>query len=198
MSWNGYIVSTSISTVNSEVGYSSSAQTAFNDTRVRRLSNRTTGSSEIAMSNMRFGLQAPLIVYDDGFYANTARLEGIDANFGFSEAYVEIDLSTTGTGTYWRASAAGFEIVKSFTWLTTGSAGDYTAEFTMESGQSPNEGNAVDTDLSLSGGLFWRWRVTRSLVGVSTRAGIGTLKIKRNGVVGPYRRFDLYAYAERY
>jgi hypothetical protein len=80
MSWAGHIVSTSINNVNSEVGYSATAQTSFNDTRVRRLANRITGSSTIGMDNMRFGLQLPQITYTLDLYANTVYLAAADLN----------------------------------------------------------------------------------------------------------------------
>lgn len=199
MSWVGRIATTSINNVNNEVGYSGTATTQFNDTRVRRLANKITGGATIAMSDMRFGIQVPLVSYTDSFFANTAALNATDANFGFAEAYVEIDLNSTGSGSYFTyTSSGGLVSAKSFTWLNIGSAGDYDCQFSVESGNAPNEGDSVNTQLSLSTSRFWRWRVTRSTVGVNTRNGTGTLYIYRSGVIGPFRRFDIVSYAERF
>lgn len=201
MSWAGHIVSTSISNVNSEVGYSSTASTSFDDTRVRRLANRITGSSTIGMDNMRFGLQLPLISYTDGVNANTLYLAATDIGSGYSIAYAGIILSSNGAGQYYTYQETRFPqyiIEKSFTWLTSGSAGDYTAQYLKISGDSPS-GPAVNTDHALSTTRDWQHGVfifSPSTSGSSS--GTATIQIKRSGVVGPYRKCEFFVYAEAF
>lgn len=194
MSWAGHIVSTSINNVNSEVGYSATAQTSFNDTRVRRLANRITGSSTIGMDNMRFGLQLPQITYINNTYANTVYLAATDVGSGYAIAYAGVQLSSNGTGQYYTYSESRspqFIIEKSFTWLTSGSAGDYTGQYLKVSGDSPT--GTINTDLVLSTSRGWQFEIANFTPGTNLDTlGEGTIIIKRSGVIGPYRKFEFY------
>lgn len=193
MSWVGHIVSTSISNVNSEVGYSSTATTSFNDTRVRRLANKITGSSTIAMSDMRFGLQLPQITYINDTYANTVLLAASDFGSGAAAAACGVLLGSNGIGqyyTYQQSRFPTFIIEKSFTWLTSGSAGDYTGQYLKISGDSP-AGPAVNTDHVLSTTRTWEFSVFNNTPGSTLdTTGEGAIIIKRGGVIGPYRKFE--------
>ena len=194
MSWAGHIVETSINNVNIEAGYSATAETSFNDTRVRRLSNKITGNSTIGMDNMRFGLQLPLISYTDGLNANTLYLAATDIGSGYAIAYAGIVLSSNGTGQYYTYQETRFPqfiIEKSFTWLTSGSAGDYTAQYLKISGDSPSSGPAVNTDHALSTSRAWQFEIANfSPSSTLETGGEGTIIIKRSGVIGPYRKFE--------
>jgi hypothetical protein len=192
MSWAGHIVQTSINNVNSEVGYSATAETSFNDTRVRRLANKITGSSTIGLSDMRFGLQLPQIGYTFDFYANTVYLAATDVGAGFAIAYVGVQLSSNGVGQYYsyqETRIPQFIIEKSFTWLTSGSAGDYTGQYLKISGDSPS--GTINTDLALSTSRAWQFEIANFSPGSTLETGgEGTIIIKRSGVIGPYRKFE--------
>lgn len=200
MSWDGRIAAVSMNNVNSEVGYSGTATTTFNDNRVRRLANRTTGSSPIEMRNMRFGLQLPM---DDYTTSNTVSLNAFSIEI-FNPpieitSYVELEISSGGSGAYrTKQHGAAEQTVKSFLWLETimGSAGDYEVNLTVNSGDNPNSGPSINTWLSLSSGRTWRWSVTRSSLGSTTLSSDSTIFIRRSTEIGPFRNFSIFAYAE--
>jgi hypothetical protein len=185
-----------MSTVNGEVGYSSTAQTGFNNSRVRNLANKTSSGTTIAMQDMRFGLKLPGRFYNVNNIAEFTEFSV--AAFGTAEAYVDLDLFSDGTGTYTTyTTGGGTTTAKSFTWMKSGdSASNYTAELVMNSGDNPTSGSATGTELALSTSRTWVWRAIRTVIGVDSKTATATLKIRRSGVLGPSRDFSIDVYAE--
>ena len=195
MSWENYIAPVSASEINTEVGYSSTAETSLNDSRLRNLGRTLDNETEIEMKNLSFGLQLPLIEYDDALedvlklHANRAV-----ADPGTAEAVAQIGLESSGDGSYFLNRRAGSEYTKNFTWLKIGSAGDYEAKLDINSGDNPT-GASLGTWLNLGTNRLWTWSVT-STSGFEFKSSTGVISIRRGSDVGPIRHFDVDLTAE--
>ena len=191
MSWEDFIASVSINEINTEVDYSSTAQTSLNDSRLRNLGRTLDNETEIEMKNLSFGLQLPLIEYgDDDVLILDVFSTGVSPPDPIAEAAASISLSNNGAGFYLLSNTTAVQpsFQKDFTWLKIGSAGDYEVKLDINSGDNPT-GASLGTWLNLGTNRLWTWTAIED--GTQTVAATGVISIRRDSEVGPIRHFEV-------
>jgi hypothetical protein len=173
-------VSTTMSAINTEVGYSSTAQTGLNDSRVRNLANIASGA--ISFADCRWGIAVPA-VYMFGttspapYYdvTSSSDIAGYVIDLGGSNCSAQVSLSSGGTLTYQTDDSTFGTTAFTRTWLIIGSNSDYTIRLDLSSGSVT--GSATGSDLALTSSRSWT--VSRNTSGTNTAAG--NLLLKRSG-----------------
>lgn len=186
--------------INAEIGYGSTASVNLNETRVRNLACDASG--EISYGQCRWGINFRGGAYDmfgrTEQYATSSSLDLYDddlvfANppFSFAYAFVQLTLNSSGTMT---VDCGG--TTSTTTWLTSGAAGDYTAQLSKTSGDNPT-GAAIDTDLALSTTRSWLWEASVGPgVDYQQKVFSGNLIIKDGGGTLITRPFSVTVTAE--
>lgn len=190
---------TTAQNINSELGVSTTSQVALNTTSVRNIACKSSG--EITFRDLRWGINFP------GTYMNelgssinyatnsTLALSADDSTIGTSaSSSVQISINSSGNVQYICTYRLGSS-TKTTTWLTVGSAGDYTAQLTVSSGNTPS-GSATGTDLALSTTRSWSLSASRSSPGIQTLTCSGNLIIKTGSTVLLTRPYTLTAVAQ--
>jgi hypothetical protein len=170
-------ISTSMSTINTTVGYTSTRQTGLGDTRVRRLAARSSGI--ISFSDCRWGIAVParsILNTFNGASYDTSDLLSIQAQrFTAGNVTSRIDALSGGTLRY-QTDHGGGTSQFDYTWLIIGSNSEYTIRFDVTSGSLTS--GTTGSDLALTS--------NRSFVVTQNGAGqktcTGNLILKRSGV----------------
>jgi hypothetical protein len=200
----------SASNVNTELGVGSSTQLRWGNNWVRNVTTQYTGTnSEVNGSKMRWGINFPGgLMNEGGGYiiqyeynsdlvisaSQTVAYDGVT----YAEGYSEIRFFSNGVMRLQASTTAGPTNYHK-TWLTSGSAGDYTVQFQRTSGDALDGGSsAANTDLAMSTDRFFA--LFTGTVGLG--AGIvdkdtgGNIIIKDSGGTLITRPIILSAYAE--
>lgn len=192
--------------INTEIGYSSTASVNLNETRVRNLACKSSG--QISFGDCRWGINFP-----GGEFSNPASslTKTYDTNSILkvttfdSRVYDGSAVSTAGSylrfysnGTMQLESTTFFgQSLYHGTWLTSGSAGDYTVQFQVTSGALSSGSAASNTDLAMS--------TTRTFLvfgnvgpnsGIDYQSAVGNIIIKDSGGTLITRPTELIASAE--
>jgi len=169
-------VSTSMSTINDTVGYSSTASTGLNDARVRNLANR---SGTISFENCRWGIAVPARAITNTFngpaysVSNTTTIQA--QRFDSGNVTSRIDALSGGTLRY-QTDHGGGTSQFDYTWLIIGSNGEYTIRFDVTSGGLSQ--GTTGSDLVLTSNRSF----VLNQVGSGQQTCTGNLILKRSGV----------------
>lgn len=179
---------TTAQNINTELGRSSTASMNLNETEVRRLACKASG--QISYGDCRWGINFPGGYMDQSTdysttYNTTDQLQLIS-----SESYAFDGTTTASAASYIRFFSNGvmqLECTTSFvqkvyhkTWLTSGSAGDYTVQFLVTSGGLTS--GTANTDLNM--GTTRAFEVFASegpSVGFESKNATGKIIIKDGG-----------------
>jgi len=187
---------TSASQIASAAGISSSNM-GLNGTNTRNLANR---GGQISYGNCRWGINIPAWQGFNGpaetFYATNSDINysgyhtyplGWEGVQNYGQNWVQYILFANGTGVIRESNnQSGDTDVATWTWLTAGSAGNFTARFDLSSG-SLWASSPTGTDLALSTVRSWAILAESTWDGVSwdpnpgTAFMSGTLTIKDSG-----------------
>jgi hypothetical protein len=184
-------VSTTMSAINTEVDYSSTAQTGLNDSRVRNLANIASGA--ISFADCRWGIAVPGVFMFGGspgpYYnlSNGSDITGYVVDLGGSSSSAQVSLSSGGTLTYQTDDSTFGTNTFNRTWLIIGSNSDYTIRLDLSSGSVT--GSATGSDLALTSTRSWT--VSRNTIG--TNSASGNLILKRSGTTVITRPINLTA-----
>lgn len=155
---------TTAQNINTELGQSVTTSVNLNETQVRNLACKSSGA--ISYGDCRWGINFPGGDYTNFVkviqYPASAYMSLSDNDFQFyyppfSSAYASVTLTVNSNGILYIYCGAQ---TYTNTWLTSGSAGDYTVRLSKTSGDNPTGGNAVNTDYVLSTGRSWAWSVS--------------------------------------
>ncbi len=157
--------STSMSDINSHIG---SARNSLSDGLVRNLANQ---GGTISYSQCRWGIQFPAYKGNQlisgasvtaDYSSNDITLssykqyfEGYESISNFAQSAIYYRLSSNGTGLIRFFDNETGDNDVTWTWLQSGSAGEYTARFDLSSGFLYSGSSATGTDLSLSTTREW-------------------------------------------
>lgn len=179
---------TSMSDINTHIG---SSRNSLSDGQVRNLANQ---GGQISYSQCRRGIQFPA-------YKGFQLIGGPNVTADYSsndiilESYKFYFEDWPGpeaqSAIYYRLQSNGVGLIRFFdnqtgdndvtwTWLQSGSAGDYTARFDLSSGTLYSS-SATGTDLSLSSTREWIVLASASLGSPDTQSATGDLVIKDSG-----------------
>ena len=193
----------SLSDVNVELGYSSTATISLNDAAVRALAGVGGAGTLISMDNLRG--KSNLAAVLQNYNANTYDISIVRAfsNYGNSvEAFCEIVLQNNGTALYRHGDSVGGTItLASFTWKTGGGVvGDYYAYMYAPSGDAyNNSSSAVGTALQLSTSQVWRLRASAGPFGEENLANNSTIQIRNAaGTALASKTIQMTAFASGY
>ena len=191
---------TSAQDINNEIGYTSTQSVNLNETRVRNLANDQSG--EISFAQCRWGIN-----FRGGEFFNGlpyARRYASDAKMiGYAEEIVGAPASASASSSLILRSNGQMTVVCTVggvptqfnnTWLTSGSAGDYTAQITVSSGSWTS--GTTGSDLALSTTRTWEISATRVTTGITSNQVSGNLIIKDSGGTLITRPYDFTAVAE--
>ena len=155
---------TTAQNINTELGQSTTTSVNLNETKVRNLACKSSG--QISYGDCRWGINFPggaqnaLIYIKDYTTDSTLYINASDLTFSPTEASASITLQINSSGTMtFSASTSSSSNSTSVTWLTSGSAGDYTAQLNVTLGDTPS-GSAINTDLALSTTRSWSFSVS--------------------------------------
>lgn len=152
---------TTAQNINTELGQSTTTAVNLNETQVRNLACKSSGA--ISYGNCRWGINFPGGDYTNFTrtlqYTSTPNMSLSDNNFQiynppFSSAFASVTLTVNSNGILYIYCGAQ---TYTNTWLTSGSAGDYTVQLEKTTGDNPTGGDAVNTDYVLSTGRSWAW-----------------------------------------
>lgn len=179
----------SFSDINTEVGYSSTAQTSLNDTRVRNLAVKSSGA--ISMANCRWGINFFGGFFDSGSYSKTYNLNSTldGASISITGPYAEAGIKICSNGTFQciaATSEVGTQFPKSATWLTSGINSDYKCRFDITSGSLSATSSTSGTDHALTSDRYFA--VADNNGTGATISVEGTLIIKDSGGTELFRR----------
>lgn len=177
--------STSAQDINTEIGYGSTASVNLNETRVRNLACKSSG--QISFADCRWGINIP---GGSGYfsygkeYDSTNLLSLSDSQSTSYPAGVtsSVQILIRSNGQFTLYTAAGGYILNK-TWLTSGSAGDYTIQFQRTSGSALSGGDSTNTDHALSTTRAFNLDATISYPGPGTdsKTTEGNLILKDSG-----------------
>ena len=144
--------STSAQDINTEIGNSSTASVNLNETKVRNLAVDSSG--EISFAQCRWGINIPggsaALSYGKN-YATDDKLTLSDYDYrqepSSASATCQVLIRSNGQFSIYTGQG-GYVLNK--TWLTSGSAGDYTIQFQRTSGDALTGGDSTNTDHALS------------------------------------------------
>jgi hypothetical protein len=200
----------SASNVNTELGVGSSTQLRWGNNWVRNVTTQYTGTnSEVNGSKMRWGINFPGgLMNEGGGYiiqyeynsdlvisaSQTVAYDGVT----YAEGYSEIRFFSNGVMRLQASTTAGPTNYHK-TWLTSGSAGDYTVQFQLTSGDALDGGSsAANTDLAMSTDRFFA--LFTGAVGpgngIVDKDTFGNIIIKDSGGTLITRPIQLSTYAE--
>lgn len=138
--------------INDEIGYTSTQSVNLDETRVRNLACDSSG--EISMAQCRWGINVPggsVSFLREQQYALSNSLGMTDYVFtaypGDALAFCEIVFRSNGQMSLYTNDGGN---VFNRTWLTSGSAGDYTIQFQRTAGDALTGGDAANTDHNLA------------------------------------------------
>lgn len=150
--------------INTELGQSVTTSVNLNETQVRNLACKSSG--QISYGDCRWGINFPgggqtSLIYTKNYTTdNVLYISASDLTFSPTEASASITLQINSSGTMLFSASTSFgSNSTSVTWLTSGAAGDYTAQLNVTSGDTPT-GSAIDTDLALSTTRSWSFSVS--------------------------------------
>jgi hypothetical protein len=193
---------TSAQNINTELGQSTTTTVTLNETQVRNLACKSSGA--ISYGDCRWGINFP-----GGDYSNFTRtiqyatsaymalsdfsLVAYDPPLSSASASVTVSVNSNGTLYIYCGSQTYTN-----TWLTSGSAGDYTVQLSKTSGDNPTGGDSINTDYALSTTRSWAWSVTVGPPGpgFSALSFDGNLIIKDSGGTLITRPFSANVSAE--
>jgi len=172
--------------INSEIGYTSTQSVNLDETRVRNLANDQSG--EISFAQCRFGINVPGgdcdLVTRTQKYSTSAELTISGTQF---MAYDGISSATSSATVHLRSNGQmsvytdGTNVFNR-TWLTSGSAGDYTIQFQRTSGDALTSGDSSNTDHALSSSRSFQLSVSVGPnPGYSFKSTSGNLILKDSG-----------------
>lgn len=175
--------------INAELGVTGTTSMNLNATAVRNLACRSSGA--ISFSDCRWGINFPArdinanntFVSNTITYSSTSTLDIAAASVqqGFGSAGSSIFLYSNGSLEYiTQTQGLGTMFPVFRTWLTAGSAGDYTVRFDITSGSLGGSSSASGTDLALSTDRIFG--VGTDTNGAGSASVQGNLIIKRSGV----------------
>lgn len=180
---------TSMSDINNHIG---SARNSLSDGQVRNLANQ---GGQISYSQCRWGVQFPA-------YKGNQILSGasVTADYNTNDIVLESYKfyfedwpgPVAESAVFYRINSNGSGLIRFFdnqtgdndftwTWLQSGSAGDYTVRFNLSSGSFYTGSSATGTDLSLSSTREWIVLASATLGVPDTQQVIGDLVIKDSG-----------------
>jgi hypothetical protein len=177
--------------INTEIGYSTTASVNLNETRARNLACRSSGV--ISYGDCRWGINfrggsATLLSFDKD-YATTNELSAFafDAELApyFAQASCELTFYANGQMRV-VVSEAAFASSYNSTWLTSGSAGDYTVQVTVSSGSWDT--GTTGSDLAMNSNRSWSMSVSTS-GSYTAQDATGNIIIKDGGgtlITRPY------------
>jgi hypothetical protein len=193
-------VSTTMSAINTEVDYSSTAQTGLNDSRVRNLANIASGA--ISFENCRWGIAVPArfiggVVLSDNdpaySFSNTLsasaneQIPFMDPNPNNYNASADVSFLSNGTLRIQVSNSTLGSVNNDYTWLIIGSNSDYTIRFDLTSGSVG--GSTTGSDLALTSTRNWFVTVT----GEDSATAEGNLILKRSSTTVMTRPVSLSA-----
>lgn len=191
------------SDVNIEMGVGSTTTLKWGNNWVRNVATQYTGTnSDVNASKFRWGINFPggnispfgaLLAYDTTSNVNL-NADELDFAPGTVSASVTIRIESGGTLLYTATSGAA-SYSNTGTWLTSGSASDYTAQLQINSGDNPG-GSTLNTDLNLGTTVEWVLSVSRSTVGLSLKTCNGNLIVKDGSGTLITRPFTMQVTAE--
>ena len=202
----------SASNVNIELGVSSSAQLNWGNNWVRNVTTQYTGTnSEVNGSKMRWGINfpggsmnegggyIPQYEYDSNLVISATQAI-LQDGFSYAEGYSEIRFFSNGVMRLQASDTSGPTNYHK-TWLTSGSAGDYTVQFQRTSGDAldvANGASAANTDLAMSTDRFFSLFTGTIGTGnqIVSKGTYGNIIIKDSGGTLITRPIILAAYAE--
>lgn len=170
--------------INTELGVSSTAEIQMSNNWVKNVACKSSGA--ISYGNCRWGINFPGGSVDGTGYAkqydqNSTLVDlAYSVGAGTQFATCELTIASNGNMVIYASDMNGTysHVVN---WLTSGAAGDYTAQLQVVSGNSPT-GSAANTDLNLGTTRTWTWTVAdNSGGGTTTLATDGNLIIKDGG-----------------
>ena len=186
--------------INNEIGYSSTASVNLNETRVRNLACKSSGA--ISFGDCRWGINFParahgyLLSSANYAVSNQLDLSADHLTFAPDDASSAVELQIQSGGTLRMYAAGGFQSqTRDITWLTSGAAGDYTAQLQITSGDTPT-GSATGVDLALSTTRTWTLTATTTFPSLVIKSCSGNLIIKDGNGTLITRPFSMSATAE--
>jgi len=197
---------TTASQINSELGKTSSAILKLNDANTRNLAVKSSGA--IKFGDCRWGINIPggicdnierVINYnvDSELNIQASQFSMYDPPFSSAYASAAIYFRSNGQMSIIVIGDAGDQNIFNRTWLTSGSAGDYTIQLQKTSGNTPG-GDSVNTDLALS--TTRSWTLTSFIEppgpGIDDKTLSGNLILKDSGGTLITRPFFLASDAE--
>jgi hypothetical protein len=200
----------SASNVNTELGVGSSTQLRWGNNSVRNVTTQYTGTdSTVNGSKMRWGINFPGgELYDNSGYNVNYEINSTllisafqftpEDGFSYAEGYSEIRFFSNGVMRLQASTTAGPTNYHK-TWLTSGSAGDYTVQFQLTSGDAlTGSSSAANTDLAMSTDRFFA--LFTGAVGpgngIVDKDTFGNIIIKDSGGTLITRPIQLSTYAE--
>ncbi len=196
--------------VNTELGVGSTTQLSWGNNHVRNVTTQYTGTnSEVNAFKMRWGINFPGgLMNEGGGYITQYEYNSdlvISASqtilydgFSYAEGYSEIRFFSNGVMRLQASDTSGPTNYHK-TWLTSGSAGDYTVQFQRTSGDAlDGSSSAANTDLAMSTDRFFA--LFTGAVGpgndIVDKNTFGNIIIKDSGGTLITRPIQLSAYAE--
>ncbi len=149
--------SVSAQNINTELGVSSTAAVTLNDTAVRNLANKSSGA--VSYGDCRWGINIPGGDISDiagttsytKTYSTVANIQIITTTTVGPLAEAGIMVAANGAIQYRTdTSEAGGQVVKSATWLTSGTNSDYKIRLQTNGATLSGSSSAGDTDHVLS------------------------------------------------
>lgn len=179
---------TTAQNINTELGQSTTTSVNLNETQVRNLACKSSG--QISYGDCRWGINfpggaaSPLLYTKTYTTESTLTISADDLTFVPTQATssITLELNSNGTLTLTAFSGSSGTGTYSNTWLTSGAAGDYTAQLSITSGDTPS-GSATGSDLALSTTRSWSFSVSSPGFGAGseTKECTGDLIIKDSG-----------------
>lgn len=195
------------SQVNDELGISNTSQLLVGNNWVRNVASVSAVATDLKFGNLRWGINVPGGSYttfgrtlrygiDNAMEISVSDFELYFPPFSSSSAASQITFRSNGQLTITVTDSGGSYDYNS-TWLTSGSASDYTIQFEYGSGDVPS-GDVTDTDLALSTTRSWSLTATVGPPGPGSvsLSTAGTLLLKDSGGTLIGRPISLSASAE--
>lgn len=177
--------STSAQDINTEIGNSTTASVNLDETKVRNLACDSSG--EINFAQCRWGINVPggsVSFSRSQQYGSSNSLDLLDSVFNAypasADAYCEVIFRSNGQMSLYTVNGGN---VFNRTWLTSGSAGDYTIQFQRTSGDALTGGDSANTDHALSTTRSFRLDASVNYpgTGYSVKSTGGNLILKDSG-----------------